>query len=133
MCFSVQICLGAHTNNPLSLAHLLKQNIRLLQTPQPNFYGSGHYFKNLEFESLLHQLFGVTILVPPTWPSIRCSMHVPSMSKLTSTLSEITLQISPWWFVLFLARIRLQMSLLNLLFSPNFNNFVSSSTCDLPR
>jgi hypothetical protein len=134
VCFYVQIwCLGAHANNPLSLIYLQKPSIRLLQTPQPNFYGSSHYFKNLEFKPLFHQLFGVKILEPPTCPSIRCSMHVPSMWKLTSTLSEIALPISPWWFDLFLARINLQMSLLNHLFQPSFNNFVSSSTCDLPR
>jgi hypothetical protein len=109
-------------------------DIRLLQISHPNFYGSGHYFKNLEFVSLLHQLFGLIILAPTTCLSIRCSMHVPSMWKLTSTLFEIALQISPWWFALLLARISLQMLfLLNLLFPPNFNNYVSSSTCNLPR
>jgi hypothetical protein len=131
--FLVQIWyFGAHANNPLSLGHLQKQSIRLLQTPQPNSYGSRHYFKNLVFGPLLHQLFGVIILAPPTCPLIRYSMLVPSMWKLISTLSEIALVISAWWFDLFLAQISLPMSLQNHLFRPSFNNFVSSSTYDLP-
>jgi len=125
--------LGAHANNPLSLSHLQKQSIRLLQTPQLNSYGSRHFFKNLVFGPLLHQLFGVIILVPPTCPLIRYSMLVPSMWKLISTLFKIALLISPWWFGLFLAQINLPMSLQNHLFRPSFNNSVSSSTCDLPR
>jgi len=123
--------LGAHANNPLSLGYLQKQSIRLLQTPQLNSYGSRHSFKNLVFGPL-PQLFGVIILVPPTCPLIRYSMLVPSMWKLISTLSEIALLISPWWFGLFLAQISLPMSLQNPLFRPSFNNFVASSTCDLP-